>query len=130
MKMNLRKGGVTMPLVRVEIIKGKSAEYKKTMLDCIHEGLLDSIGISDWDRFQRIIEIDRADFEAPLEKTDQFMIIEITMFQGRTKEQKKALIEAVTRKLGERLGIVPTDVFIVIHEPPDENWGLGGRQRE
>ncbi len=130
MKMNLRKGGVTMPLVRVEIIKGKSAEYKKTMLDCIHEGLLESIGISDWDRFQRIIEIDRADFEAPLEKTDQFMIIEITMFQGRTKEQKKALIEAVTRKLGERLGIVPTDVFIVIHEPPDENWGLGGRQRE
>ncbi|MCR5459581.1 MAG: tautomerase family protein [Acetatifactor sp.] len=119
-----------MPLVRVEIIKGKSAEYKKTMLDCIHEGLLESIGISDWDRFQRIIEIDRADFEAPLEKTDQFMIIEITMFQGRTKEQKKALIEAVTRKLGERLGIVPTDVFIVIHEPPDENWGLGGRQRE
>ena len=130
MKMNLRKGGVTMPLVRIEIIKGKSAEYKKTLLDCIHEGLLESIGIADWDRFQRIIEIDRADFEAPLEKTDQFMIIEITMFQGRTKEQKKALIEAVTRKLGERLGIVPTDVFIVIHEPPDENWGLGGRQRE
>ena len=130
MKMNLRKGGVTMPLVRVEIIKGKSTEYKKILLDCIHEGLLESIGIADWDRFQRIIEIDRADFEAPLEKTDQFMIIEITMFQGRTKEQKKALIETVTRKLGERLGIVPTDIFIVLHEPPDENWGLGGRQRE
>ena len=130
MKMNLRKGGVTMPLVRVEIIKGKSTEYKKILLDCIHEGLLESIGIADWDRFQRIIEIDRADFEAPVEKTDQFMIIEITMFQGRTKEQKKALIETVTRKLGERLGIVPTDIFIVIQEPPNENWGLGGRQRE
>ncbi|MBR3508560.1 MAG: tautomerase family protein [Lachnospiraceae bacterium] len=119
-----------MPLVRVEIIKGKSAEYKKILLDCIHEGLLESIGIADWDKFQRIIEIDRADFEAPLEKTDQFMIIEITMFQGRTKEQKKALIETVTKKLGERLGIVPTDIFIVIHEPPNENWGLGGGQRE
>ena len=119
-----------MPLVRVEIIKGKSTEYKKILLDCIHEGLLESIGIADWDRFQRIIEIDRADFEAPLEKTDQCMSIEITMFQGRTKEQKKALIETVTRKLGERLGIVPTDIFIVIQEPPNENWGLGGRQRE
>ncbi len=118
-----------MPLVRVEIIKGKSAEYKKTLLDCIHEGLLESIGIADWDRFQRIIEIDRADFEAPLEKTDQFMIIEITMFQGRSKEQKKALIDTVTRKLGERLGIAPTDVFIVINDPPNENWGLGGKQR-
>ena len=119
-----------MPLVRVEIIKGKSAEYKKTLLDCIHEGLMESIGIADWDRFQRIIEIDRDDFETSPEKTDQFMIIEITMFPGRTKEQKKALIETVTRKLGERLGILPTDVFIVIQEPPNENWGMGGRQRE
>ena len=119
-----------MPLVRVEIIKGKSAEYKKNMLDCIHEGLMESIGIADWDRFQRIIEIDRADFETAPEKTDQFMIIEITMFQGRSKEQKKALIDTVTQKLGERLGIAPTDVFIVINDPPNENWGLGGKQME
>ena len=119
-----------MPLVRVEIIKGKSAEYKKTLLDCIHDGLMESIGIADWDRFQRIIEIDRGDFETPSEKTDQFTIIEITMFPERTKEQKKALIETVTKKLGKRLKIRPTDVFIVLREPPDENWGLGGRQRE
>ena len=66
-----------MPLVRVEIIKGKSAEYKKTLLDCIHEGLMESIGIADWDRFQQIIEIDRDDFETSPEKTDQFMIIEV-----------------------------------------------------
>lgn len=124
------EGGEEMPLIRIEIIKEKSAEYKKTLLDCIHEGLLESIGIADWDRFQRIIEIDRADFETAPEKTDQFMIIEITMFQGRTKEQKKALIETVTRKLGESLGILPTDIFIVIHEPPNENWGMGGKQRE
>ena len=126
----IREGVADMPLVRVEIIKGKSAEYKKNMLDCIHEGLMESIGIADWDRFQRIIEIDRADFETAPEKTDQFMIIEITMFQGRSKEQKKALIDTVTRKLGERLGIAPTDVFIVINDPPNENWGLGGKQRE
>ena len=119
-----------MPLVRIEIVKGKSAEYKKNILDCIREGLMESIGISDWDRFQRIIEIDRADFETAPEKTDQFMIIEITMFQGRSKAQKKALIETVTRKLGERLGVAPTDVFIVINDPPNENWGLGGKQRE
>ncbi len=119
-----------MPLVRVDIIKGKSPEYKKNLLDCIHDGLVEAIHIEDWDRFQRIIEIDRQDFEISPDKTDAFMIIEITMFQGRTKEQKKALIETVTKKLGERLGIVPTDIFIVLHEPPDENWGLGGKQRE
>ena len=46
-----------MPLVRVDMIKGKSPEYKKTLFDCIHSGLVKSIGIEDWDRFQRIVEI-------------------------------------------------------------------------
>ncbi len=58
------------------------------------------------------------------------MIIEITMFPGRSKEQKKALIETITQKLGDRLSVSPTDVFIVINEPPNENWGLGGKQKE
>ena len=119
-----------MPLVRIEMIKGKSREYKQTLLDCIHEGLVESIGIADWDRFQRIIEIDREDFETSPEKTDDFMIIEFTMFPGRTKEQKKALIETVTGKLTAALSIKPTDVFIVINEPANENWGMGGNQRQ
>ena len=48
-----------MPLVKVNMIKGKSSEYKKAVLDCIHDGLIESIGIEDWDRFQRIVEIPR-----------------------------------------------------------------------
>ena len=118
-----------MPLVRVDMIKGKSPEYKKDLLECIHEGLVESIGIEDWDRFQRIVEIDREDFDTAPGKTDNFMIIEITMFPGRTKEQKKALIETITGKLVERLSVAATDVFIVINEPANENWGMAGKQR-
>lgn len=118
-----------MPLIRVDIVKGKSPEYKKILLDCIHEGMMETLGIEDWDRFQRIIEIDKENFEIPSGKTENFTIIEITMFQGRRKEQKRALIEIITKKLGERLEITPTDVFIIINEPPNENWGLGGKQK-
>ena len=118
-----------MPLIRVDIVKGKSPEYKKILLDCIHEGMMETLGIEDWDRFQRIIEIDKENFEIPSGKTGNFTIIEITMFQGRSKEQKRALIEIITKKLGERLEIIPTDVFIIINEPPNENWGLGGKQK-
>ena len=118
-----------MPLIRVDIVKGKSPEYKKILLDCLHEGMMETLGIEDWDRFQRIIEIDKENFEIPSGKTENFTIIEITMFQGRSKEQKRALIEIITKKLGERLEIIPTDVFIIINEPPNENWGLGGKQK-
>ncbi|MBP5493045.1 MAG: tautomerase family protein [Clostridiales bacterium] len=119
-----------MPLIRVDMIKGKSREYKKTVLDSIHESLLETLRIEDWDRFQRIVEIDKEDFEKPDGKTDDFMIIEITLFPGRTKEQKKAAIEKITASLSEKLSILATDIFIVIHEPANENWGLAGKQRE
>lgn len=61
-----------MPLVSVELIKGKTSEYKKTILNCIHESLVESIGIEDWDRFQRIVEIPKEDFETAPGKTDDF----------------------------------------------------------
>ena len=118
-----------MPLVKINLLKGKSAEYKKTAFDCVHQGLIEALGISDWDRFQRIIEFDRSDFEAPAEKSDNFMIIELTIFPGRTKEQKKAAIEIITAKLVNAISIAPEDVFIIINEPPLENWGMAGKQK-
>ena len=118
-----------MPLVKINLIKGKTTDYKKTVFDCIHQGLIEALGISDWDRFQRIIEFDRSDFEAPAEKSDNFMIIELTIFPWRTKEQKKAAIEIITSKLVNELSIAPEDVFIIINEPPLENWGMAGKQK-
>lgn len=95
----------------------------------MHCGLVESFGIEDWDRFQRIIEIEKNDFETAPEKSDDFMIIELTIFPGRNKEQKKSAIQLITSKLGEKLSIAPSDVFIVMHEPPLENWGMGGNQK-
>ncbi len=77
-----------------------------------------------------MIEIDDELFERSEEKTEQFTMIEITMFQGRIKEQKAQIYTEITGRLQEKLGIAPTDVFIVINEPQNENWGLAGKQRE
>ena len=118
-----------MPLVRIEIIKGKSADYKKEMLDAVHTALINAIKIEDWDRFQRLYEIEDDFFERSESKTDKFTMIEITMFQGRTKEQKARIFEEIVKELSARLEIQATDVFIVINEPPNENWGLAGKQR-
>ena len=118
-----------MPLVKVNMLAGKTPDFKKTVFDCIHEGLIDAFGIADWDRFQRIKEYDKSCWEAPEGKTENFMIIELTIFPGRTREQKKCAIEKITGLLCEKLGIVATDVFIVMNEPPLENWGMGGVQK-
>lgn len=119
-----------MPLIRIEILKGKDASYKKTLLDAVHDALAAAIGIPDWDRFQRLYELEPECFERAPEKTDHFTMIEITMFPGRTKAQKARIFEEITKELYTRLGINNGDVFIVIQEPPNENWGLAGKQRE
>jgi 4-oxalocrotonate tautomerase family enzyme len=118
-----------MPLVKVNMLSGKTPAFKNTVFDCIHEGLIDAFGIADWDRFQRIEEYDKSCWEVPKGKTENFVIIELTIFPGRTREQKKCAIEKITASLCDRLRIATTDVFIVMNEPPLENWGMGGNQK-
>jgi len=41
---------------------------------------------------------------------------------------KSAVIKEINRLLSERLNIQPSDILIIINEPPLENWGLRGKQ--
>lgn len=115
-----------MPLVKIEMLKGKTSEYKKTMLDQIHQALVDILKIPDDDRMQRLYELDKENFEMSANKTDDIILIELTIFKGRSYEAKKNLYHAIVDNLHKALGIKRTDVIIVIHEPPLENWGVAG----
>jgi len=117
-----------MPLVRIEIIKGKSAEYKAALLQTVHEALVQTLSIEDDDRYQRLYELDEDCFERRKAKTDKFTMLELTLFPGRSKELKGDVIREITRLLGEDLGIAATDIIIIINEPPLENWGIYGNQ--
>ena len=115
-----------MPLVKIDIRKGKSEEYKKAILDGIHDALVEAIKIPDNDRFQRLYELENNNFEAPDGKTDNVTIIEITLFKGRTIDAKKALYKAIIDNLASNPGIDGDDITIVLIEPPLENWGVKG----
>ncbi len=112
-----------MPLVKIEIRKGKSREYKKALLDGVHMALVQSIRIPDYDRKQRLYELDADNFEAP---SGDITIIEITMFKGRSIKAKKQLFRVIVDNLAENPGIKSDDIIIVLHEPPLENWGIRG----
>ena len=59
------KNVIQMPLVKIEILKGYSKEYKKAILDAVHDALVESIKIPDHDRFQRLYELEKENFEFP-----------------------------------------------------------------
>lgn len=75
-----------MPLIRIEIYKGKSKEYKKAILDGVHNALVSAFKIPVEDRNQRLFELDEENFERRNNKSDHFTIIEITAFKGRSAE--------------------------------------------
>ena len=115
-----------MPLVKIEILKGYSKEYKKAILDAVHDALVESIKIPDDDRFQRLYELEKENFEFPPNKSEHVTLIEITMFPGRSFDAKKALYQKLVDKLAKNPGIDGEDILIILYEPPMDNWALRG----
>jgi len=115
-----------MPLVKIEILKGKDSDFKKALFDGVHQALVDTLKIPDDDRIQRLYELDKENFEFPREKSEDPILIELVIFKGRSSEAKKSLFKAVVDNLEKSLGIKRTDVLIVIHELEKENWGVRG----
>ena len=51
---------------------------------------------------------------------------QIFMIEGRSEEQKRAVIEKVTQALVEALDAPQQSVRVMINEVPKTNWGIGG----
>jgi phenylpyruvate tautomerase PptA (4-oxalocrotonate tautomerase family) len=115
-----------MPLVKVEIMEGKSKEYKSAILEGIHKALVAAFKIPEDDRNQRLYELPSLNFEKRVTKSNNFTIIEITAFKGRSYEAKKALYAEIVRNLSGDPGIEGNDILIILNEQPLENWGIFG----
>ena len=51
---------------------------------------------------------------------------QIYLIEGRTEEQKRALIEKVTEAIVEAVGAPKANVRVWLHDVPKENWGIAG----
>jgi len=112
-----------MPVVKIELIKGKSKEFKMIFMDTVHESMVETLKIPANDKNIRLMDYDADCFDT---KPPYQYFIEIIMFSGRTKETKSKLFRSLVDKLHDKLNIDPQSVFIVINEQPTENWGIRG----
>lgn len=116
-----------MPLVRIEVLEGRSASERRVLLQGVHAALVEAFGIPEHDRTQRVIEHAADNFEIPPGHSERYVLVEITAFAGRSSRAKRDLYQAVVRNLSEA-GVPTHDISIVLLEPPLENWGIqGGR---
>ena len=114
-----------MPLARIEVRKSRPADEVAAMIEAVYQAQREALKVPEGDRQIRYLEHKPEHFAVPPGKTENYTLVEIALFPGRTLEAKRNLYESIVRRFGE-LGIAPTDVFIVLHEPPLDNWGLRG----
>ncbi|HEY6002424.1 MAG TPA: tautomerase family protein [Anaeromyxobacter sp.] len=113
-----------MPIVHVHVRAGRPAAQKKAILDGLHAALVEAFHIPDHDRNQLLHEHAAADFET--RHGDGAVLVELSVFPGRSLEAKRKLYEGVVRNLERGAGVDPAKVLIVLHEPPLEDWGIRG----
>ncbi len=119
-----------MPLVRIELLKGKPASYRRKVGDAIHQALVETIDVPSKDRFQLITEHDPEDFVYDREylgiaRSRDLVMIQITMSFGRSLHMKRALFRAIAERLAAAVQLRPEDVLINLVETAKENWSFG-----
>lgn len=119
-----------MPLVRIDLLEGKTAEFKTQLGKLVYESMLETIGIPEEDKFVIVNDLKAEELifstnYLGVNRTEGIVIIQITMNEGRTTEVKKALYKTVADKLNNQLDIRKEDVFINLVEVNKENWSFG-----
>jgi 4-oxalocrotonate tautomerase len=119
-----------MPLVRIDLRRGKSAAYKKAISDGVYQALREIFTVPENDRFMVVTDRAEEDFiyepsYLGIAHSADFVMLQITVTNTRTVEQKQALYARIVELLERNPGIPRQDVMINLIDVGKENWSFG-----
>jgi 4-oxalocrotonate tautomerase len=120
----------TMPLVRIDLQKGKDANYRRKAGQIVYEAMVATSGVPKNDHFQVIGEHSAENFVFDpdylgIHRTNDLIMVQIFFNEGRSVDQKKALYKAIADGLSAELKVRREDVLITLVEVKKENWSFG-----
>ena len=95
--------------------------------DAIHEASVSALGLPEEKRFHRFLPLEEWQFIAPVDRSERYLIVEVTMFEGRPLETKKAFYAAVIANLQGSCEISAQDIELTIIESPRHDWLIRGK---
>lgn len=120
-----------MPMSRISLLKGKSPEYIRALGDSLQRAMEESFNVPKNDRFQLVHQhepyemmVDRSYEGGP--RSDDFVLIAITIGKPRSTEVKQAFYRHLVTLLAESPGIAPEDVMVVVTAAQGDDWSFGG----
>ena len=115
-----------MAQVKVFGLRSTLNPARAVLSDAIHRAVMEALAYPPEKRFHRFFCLDNGDFFYPPDRSDRYVIIEISMFEGRSPAAKKALIRALYQHIPDATGITPQDIEITLFETPRHAWGIRG----
>ena len=124
-----------MPLIRISLRAGKPANYRQAIAENIYESLRETFNVPENDFFATVDELQPRDFIYDrkyfnIERSDDLVLIQLTVSNTRTVEQKKALYRRIVERLGKSPGLRPRDIFLNLLEVAKENWSFGNGEAQ
>lgn len=104
--------------------------HRAALSDAIHGAVMAALAYPPEKRFHRFVCLERADFIYPADRGNDYTIIEVSMFEGRSEAAKRSLIRELFHRIESEVGIAPHSVEITITETPKVNWGIRGTNAE
>ena len=118
-----------MPLLRFDIIEGRSEEELKTLLDTAHDAMVEAFEVPERDRYQ-IVHTHKAnemiiqDTGLGFDRSTDIVLISVTS-KTRTEEKKQRLYQLLAERLEANCGLAPTDLMVSIVENDAADWSFG-----
>lgn len=116
-----------MAQIKIYGLKDQLNPIKARLSDVIHGCVVEALKFPVDKRAHRFFPLEREDFYYPAGRSEQYIIIEIMMIEGRSAETKKQLLRLLFERIHRELDISLTDIEINIMEAPKANWGFRGQ---
>ncbi len=118
-----------MPLLRFDLIEGRSEADIKTLLDAAHRAMLAAFAVPERDRYQIVHEHPRSrmiveDTGLGIPRTEKVVFLQV-ISRKRKKRQKETFYRLLCEELQTYCGISPSDVVVSFVENGDEDWSFG-----
>ncbi|MDH4981261.1 tautomerase family protein [Hyphomicrobium sp. D-2] len=118
-----------MPLLRFDLIEGRTDDELKTLLDAAHRAMLAAFKVPERDRYQIVTEhkpsrMIMEDTGLGFARTEKAVLLQV-ISRPRGKEAKQTFYRLLVEELEKSCGIAPTDVMISMVENTDEDWSFG-----
>ena len=119
-----------MPLVRIDVPNHVANGLESQIGDLVYDAMLECLKVPVDDKFQVLTRHPESQIVKPksylgIEYSDQLIIIQITLNEGRDTDVKKAFYAKVAHSLHSRLNIRKEDIMISLVEVNKENWSFG-----